>query len=327
MMAPTTAPMTALMMALLLIPMAAHTAVAKPDGGPPDGGSEQPAPQVQHGFDLRWSKVSTASGGPPRSIGLPGSGCLQGAVALPERDRRYVLVHPERRRDFGHPDLVAYLREVAAAAQKQKLGPLYIGDMGQARGGPTPTGHRSHQNGLDVDVWYGPPKTPIVPGKSATPPSVVDLRTNAMLPAWNRRAAGLVELAASRPSVDRIFVHPAVKRALCQDKTKRGAWLGRVRPWWGHQDHFHVRLRCPESSPDCKAQPPLAPGDGCDASLNWWLSADAKKTAAKRGAPGEGAPAMPEPCEAVLGARSYPVERAKGTNRPSRTVPAAAAAE
>jgi penicillin-insensitive murein endopeptidase len=287
------------MMALLPILMVAGSATANPDGGTLDSGTEQPAAAVQHGFDLRWSKVSSASGGPPRSIGLPGAGCLQGAVALPERDRRYVLVHPERKRDFGHPDLIAYLRDVAAAAHQQKLGPVYIGDLGQPRGGPTPTGHRSHQNGLDVDVWYGPPAKPITAGKP-TPPSVVDLRTNAMLPAWNRSAAGLLELAASRPAVDRIFVHPAVKRALCQDKTKRGPWLGRVRPWWGHQDHFHVRLRCPASSPDCTAQPTLAPGDGCDASLNWWLSTDAKKTAAKRGPPGEGTPAMPAPCQSVL---------------------------
>lgn len=292
---------TDVMVAALLILLAAGTSGANPDGGTLDSATDQPGPVVQHRFDLRWSKVLAPSAGPARSIGLPGSGCVQGAVVLPQRDRRYVQVHPERKRDFGHPDLIAYLRDVAAAANKQKLGPLYIGDLGQPRGGPTPTGHRSHQNGLDVDVWYGPPAKPIVPGKSTTPPSVVDLRTNAMLPAWNRHAAGLLELAASRPAVDRIFVHAAVKRALCQDKTKRGPWLGRIRPWWGHQDHFHVRLRCPAGSPDCTAQPALPPGDGCDASLNWWLSPDAKKTAAKRGPPGEGAPAMPEYCESVLG--------------------------
>jgi penicillin-insensitive murein DD-endopeptidase len=87
---------------------------------------------------------------------------------------------------------------------------------------------------------------------------------------------------------------------LCQDKRKRGAWLGRLRPWWGHQDHFHVRLRCPATSADCTAQPPLGGGDGCDASLNWWFSSDAQKTASKRTPPGEGTPAMPERCEAVL---------------------------
>lgn len=286
---------------MALLPMLmAGPAAAHPDGGSSDDATAQAAAPVQHGFDPRWSKVASPAAGPARAIGLPGSGCVQGAVALPAGDRRYVLVHPERKRDFGHPDLVAYVREVAAAAHKQKLGPIYIGDLGQPRGGPTPTGHRSHQNGLDVDVWYGPPAQPIVPGKAATPPSVVELGSNRMLPAWKRGAAGLLEIAASRPSVDRIFVHPAVKRALCQDKTRRGAWLGRVRPWWGHQDHFHVRLRCPQGSPECTAQPALPSGDGCDASLSWWFSTDAKKTAAKRAPPGEGVPAMPEPCASLI---------------------------
>lgn len=297
--------------------MAAARATASPDGGVGSDASTRPRPgNAQHGFDPRWSQVSSPAPGAPLSIGQPGAGCLQGAAALPGHARDYVLAHPERQRQFGHPDLVAYLREVAKAAHQQKLGPLYIGDLGQPRGGPTPTGHRSHQNGLDVDLWYGPPAKASA-GKAPTPPSVVDLRTKKMLPAWTARAARLLALAASRPTVDRIFVHPAVKRALCQDnpkvkldpkdpkdpkdKSERGDWLGRLRPWWGHQDHFHVRLRCPTGSPECTASPPLPAGDGCGASLDWWFSADAQKTAAKRAAPGEGAPALPEACEALLG--------------------------
>jgi len=27
-------------------------------------------------------------------------------------------------------------------------------DLGQPRGGPTLSGHRSHQSGLDVDIWF-----------------------------------------------------------------------------------------------------------------------------------------------------------------------------
>jgi penicillin-insensitive murein DD-endopeptidase len=284
---------------LLVVLMAASAATATPDGGASQDGAAQ-APSAQRGFDPRWSQVSSPTAGPPLAIGLPGSGCLQGAAALPVKSSAYVLAHPERKRVFGHPDLIAYLRDLAAAARRQKLGPLYIGDLGQPRGGPTPTGHRSHQNGLDVDVWYGPPAKPAAAGSAPVPPSVTDLRTHKMLPAWNARAARLVELAATNPSVDRIFVNPAVKRALCQAKGKHGPWLGRVRPWWGHQDHFHVRLRCPAGSPTCTAQPPLPAGEGCDASLSWWFSTDSQKASAKRGPPGEGAPLMPEPCEALL---------------------------
>jgi penicillin-insensitive murein endopeptidase len=257
-----------------------------------------PAPRA---FDARWSRVTASAKGPPLAVGLPGAGCVQGAVALPLHGAGFVVARPERHREFGHPSLIAFLRRLAAIASKDRLGLLVVGDLGQPRGGPTPTGHRSHQSGLDVDLWYGPPAKPIGHGKAPAPPapSVVDLRTSKMLLAWNGRAGRLVEAAASLPAVDRIFVHPAVKRALCQDKARRGPWLGRVRPWWGHQDHFHVRLRCPEDSPDCTLPTPLPEGEGCDA-IKWWFSEDARKTAAKRGPPGENAPAMPDKCEEVL---------------------------
>jgi penicillin-insensitive murein endopeptidase len=286
---------------LLAMPMAA----ASPDAGASDAGTNAEAALSVRTFDPRWSQVTAPRPGVPLSIGQPGSGCVQGAVALPLHGPGWIIMHPERHREFGHPSLIAYLRKLATVARKDKLGLLAVGDLGQPRGGPTPSGHRSHQTGLDVDIWYGPPTEPLAPGKKPVPPaaSVVDLRTSKMLPAWNGRVERLLEAAASSPTVDRIFVHPAVKRALCEDKARRGPWLARVRPWWGHQDHFHVRLQCPEDSPDCTLPQPLPDGEGCDA-VKWWFSEDARKTAAKRGPPGENAPAMPDKCEAVLGVKT-----------------------
>lgn len=267
----------------------------------PDGGSASEAAPPAHGFDLRWSRISTPEKGAPASIGQPGAGCVQGAVALPLRGPGYVVAHPERHREYGHPTLVAYVRTLAAAARRKNLGLVVVGDLGQPRGGPTPTGHRSHQNGIDVDIWYAAPSQTRTSGKVPLPdaPSVVDLRTKKMLPAWTKKVAKLVETAATNPAVDRIFVHPAVKRTLCQDKALRGPWLIRVRPWWGHQDHFHVRLVCPGDSPDCIPAQPLADGDGC-AQLAWWFSNDARTTSKKRGPPGEHAPQMPDKCEAMV---------------------------
>jgi penicillin-insensitive murein endopeptidase len=269
-----------------------------PDGGTvPDAGVVAPA----RSFDPRWSHVTMPRTGAPSSIGQPGSGCVQGAVALSLRGLGYVVAHPERHREYGHPSLIAYIHALVAVARRQKLGLVVIGDLGQPRGGPTPTGHRSHQNGLDVDIWYASPSPALSPGKEPLPPapSVVDMRTSKMLPAWNKKVVKLVEAAAANPAVDRIFVHPAVKRALCQDKGARGPWLARLRPWWGHQDHFHVRLVCPVDSPDCVQPQPLPDGDGC-AQVAWWFSEDAHTTAKKRGPPGERAPVMPEKCEALV---------------------------
>ena len=284
---------------LWLVPLLLLSAAPPaPDAGAPDASAAPSQPAVRS-FDSRWSHVTKAKQGPPRAIGQPGAGCLQGAVALPLRGPGWVVERPERHREFGHPALVAYLRDLASRARREHLGLLCIGDLGQPRGGPTPTGHRSHQNGLDVDLWYGPPAKALSPSQAPVAPVMVDLRTGKLLPAWNSRVAHLIQTAASDASVDRIFVHPAVKRALCQDKD-RGPWLQRVRPWWGHHDHFHLRLRCPPDSADCKEPQPLPAGQGCDASLDWWFSEDAHAAAAKRGPPGEGAPAMPEQCEPLL---------------------------
>jgi penicillin-insensitive murein endopeptidase len=287
------------MVCLLALLVAAS---ASPDGGVTDAGADAAVAQSIQSFDVRWSRVAKPSSGPALAIGQPGAGCVQGAEALPLRGAGWTVVHPERHRQFGHPVLIAFLRKLAAQARREKLAPLFVGDLGQPRGGPTPTGHRSHQSGIDVDLWYAPPAKPFLPGKAPAPPapSVVDLRSKKMLSAWTPEVVHLLEIVGTNPAVDRIFVHPSVKRALCRDKARRGPWLRLLRPWWGHQDHFHVRLRCPVDSPDCAVPQPLPASEGCDASLDWWFSADATQTAAKRKPPGEDAPAMPKQCEGLL---------------------------
>jgi penicillin-insensitive murein endopeptidase len=90
---------------------------------------------------------------------------------------------------------------------------------------------------------------------------------------FGRDQATLLRFALADPRVDRILVDPVIKLALCRGGA--GAvyfgkdWLRRLEPWPGHDDHFHVRLRCPESSPSCVPSDDLPEGDGCDTvSLN-----------------------------------------------------------
>ena len=62
-----------------------------------------------------------------------------------------------RNRNWGHPQLVKYLERFATEAQTIDGWPgLLIGDLAQPRGGPMLTGHKSHQIGLDADIWYRP---------------------------------------------------------------------------------------------------------------------------------------------------------------------------
>jgi penicillin-insensitive murein endopeptidase len=120
----------------------------------------------------------------------------------------------------------------------------------------------------------------------------------------------LLELVSGRPEVERIFVNPLIKRDLCK-RTRAADWLRKVRPWWGHYYHFHVRLACPPNQPECRPQEPPPESAGCDAQLDWWFSAEAREQARKNAAasrttisPAQRLAAklarVPSNCEAVL---------------------------
>jgi penicillin-insensitive murein endopeptidase len=252
-----------------------------------------------------WNAQRFPAPGPAQAIGTYSGGCLAGAAALPVSGPGYELLHLKRNRRYGHPVLIAFVRRLGAAARAKNLGVVVVGDLSQPRGGPTPNGHRSHQTGLDVDIGYAAPAR-LRAGRISTadrerlvPLPVVDLRTHAATPAWTPKTIMLLATAAADPAVDRIFVNPAIKRMLCEGPTGKAPWTGRVRPWWGHHDHFHVRLKCPGGSPACAAQD-TPPDDGCGLSLDWWFSPDAQATLGKRRQAEAAGRAFPEACTALL---------------------------
>jgi murein endopeptidase len=65
-------------------------------------------------------------------------------------------------------------------------------------------------------------------------------------------------------------VHPAIKKVLCEQAGNDRRWLAKVRPWWNHYYHFHVRVKCPPGASDCKSQKPLSNDDGCGQELTNW---------------------------------------------------------
>ena len=89
-----------------------------------------------------------------RSIGFYAKGCLAGAVALPVNGKTWQVMRLSRNRNWGHPNLVQFLERLADQAPKTGWRGLLLGDMSQARGGPMPAGHTSHQVGLDSDIWF-----------------------------------------------------------------------------------------------------------------------------------------------------------------------------
>ncbi|MGH6866797.1 MAG: penicillin-insensitive murein endopeptidase [Methyloceanibacter sp.] len=212
-----------------------------------------------------------------RSIGGYAKGCLAGGVALPINGPDWQVMRLSRNRNWGNPRLVDYLERLASAARALDGWPgLLVGDMSQPRGGPMLTGHTSHQVGLDADIWLTP-----MPDRIFTPQEREDISAVSMLkdpfsidPAiFTVRHAKLIKRAASYPQLARIFVHPAIKKALCEQAPSLGkerAWLGKVRPWWNHHYHFHVRLSCPPGGAGCDNQNPVTGDDGCGQELKNW---------------------------------------------------------
>jgi penicillin-insensitive murein endopeptidase len=245
---------------------------------------------------LPWSQFRTPSRGAPQSVGGYSSGCVLGAVALPAVGPGFAVVWPDRRRVYGHPVVVDFIRELGRRTVDSHLPRLSVGDLGQARGGPAPTGHASHQSGLDVDLFFLPPE-----GEKTT--SLVDDAHRRPGRRFTEATIRLLALAAADTRVDRIFINPVLKRALCQRSPGEHDWLRKLTPWWGHDDHFHVRLACPPESPACVPQAPLAAGDGC-AEIDWWFDEKAqadrakahKKYASRVGA----APELPAACRELL---------------------------
>ena len=254
-----------------------------------------------------WSRVAGPTDGPAAAIGSAAHGCLAGARSLPFDGPGYEAIRLSRKRYFGHPDLVAYIERLGRRGTAAGLPAFYVGDMAQARGGPLPFGHASHQTGLDVDIWFTlEQKKLLVPAarEDVDLPSMLQANWRAVDPKrFTSRQVTLLRLAATDPKVERIFVNPVIKAALCRAPGAGDrSWLHKLRPWFGHDDHFHVRLECPADSPDCEPQAPIPPGDGCDATLASWVRDQRPPPVHAAEAPVHRMPVLPAMCRAIVGA-------------------------
>ena len=246
-------------------------------------GSSTPQADTSLAAKPLFAAVETPSNQRSQSIGRHAMGCQAGAVALAETGPTWQAMRLSRNRNWGHPILLDYVEDLSAEVANKVRGwnGLYVGDMNQPRGGPMKSGHTSHQSGLDVDIWMLPPDRLDLTRKERENLSSTSIRSKDQKTVnsnWTKGHAKVLELAARDPRVDRIFIAAAAKIEMCKtarpsDKT----WLQKIRPFWGHHYHFHVRLKCPADSPECKNQTPTvnalsSGGDGCDQSLQWWVT-------------------------------------------------------
>jgi penicillin-insensitive murein DD-endopeptidase len=207
-------------------------------------------------------------------IGGHSRGCLAGAAQLPETGPTWQAMRLSRNRNWGHPTMLAFIDRLSRQAVRAGWNGLYIGDIGQPRGGPA-GGHASHQIGLDVDIWMlPPPRLDLSRAERERLSSITVKAANQRQVSANWTGAHhyILEAAARDRAVERIFVTAPVKLRMCADAPRRDrGWLAKIRPWWDHDTHFHVRLRCPSNAAGCRNPDPLPPGDGC-AEAVWWVT-------------------------------------------------------
>lgn len=206
-------------------------------------------------------------------FGSYAKGCLAGGVQLAETGPTWQAMRIGRNRNWGHPNTIDFINRLSRfAATQPGWDGLYIGDISQPRGGPMLTGHRSHQLGLDIDVWMLPARDLTLSiGTRENLSSISTRRANGAFvnENWTPQHHEILKAAASDPAVARIFIFPGAKVQMCKDARGDRAWLRKIRPWWGHHYHFHVRLNCPNNAGACVNQAPPPPGDGCDQAQEW----------------------------------------------------------
>jgi penicillin-insensitive murein endopeptidase len=271
----------------VLIPLLIITALAGPHpAAAQDKGHVDPKPlpplanpdDPKIGAKELFGRKVLPSAGTTRVVGFYAKGCIAGAEPLPLTGDTWQVMRLSRNRYWAHPDLIALIKRLSAKAHKDAGWPgILVGDMSQPRGGPMLTGHSSHQIGLDADIWLTPaPDYQLSRNEREDMSAVMMVRADRLdiePSVWTPAHLKVIRDAAQEPRVQRIFVNAAIKKALCREAKGDRSWLSKVRPMYGHDYHFHIRITCPAGSPDCESQPEPTEGEGCRSDdLAYWFS-------------------------------------------------------
>jgi len=269
-----------LIVALLLLSAAGATGAVAQDKGSID---PKPLPPLANPGDPKlgakelFARKLLPAAMPTRVIGSYAKGCIAGAEQMPLNGDTWQVMRLSRNRYWGHPDLVALLKRLSIKAHKDAGWPgILVGDIGQPRGGPALSGHASHQIGLDADIWLTPMPDHLLSREEREEMSAVMMvrqdRLDVDPKVFTPGHLTVLRDAAQEPSVQRIFVNAAIKKALCREAKGDRGWLSKIRPWWGHDYHFHIRMACPPGNSECQGQQPQTGGEGCGAAdLAYWF--------------------------------------------------------
>lgn len=185
----------------------------------------------------RPTRESSDPDPPSRAVGSPNDGRLLRGVLLADEGPDHATWHPIRKerpnaawRRYGTDRLIRTVLDVARAhrAAHPDAPRVLIGDLSRPEGGDFGAavsgglGHASHQNGLDVDIYY--PRT--------------DRRLR------RPHTVSQVDRVLSQDLVDR-FVSAGAQFVFVGPNTGLTGPPDVVQPLAHHDDHIHVRLPQP----------------------------------------------------------------------------------
>lgn len=215
----------------------------------------------------KFYEVKQPTNNPPQAFGFNTYGCLDGAKSLPFRGKGFQVLRISLNRYYGHPMLIKFVKDFAKKVHESDLGNVLVGDISMPRGGPMHYGHFSHQNGLDVDFAFerisdeDKEKLTIHEMEHMKDKSVMnDDLTDFNPEVWDDKNIDVLGVCAEFKIVSNIYAHPLIVKKFCERvkelDIKNESWVAKVRPWYGHVDHYHVRLNCPskKDNPDCISQ-------------------------------------------------------------------------
>ncbi len=221
-----------------------------------------------------FTQIRQPIAGDLKIYGSYSAGCLAGAQQIPTSGRGFEVQRLSRNRYYGHPELISLLER--AGQEFAERSTLLIGDLGQPAGGPMLGGHASHQIGLDADIWFYllPPTAPFTNemreklyASSVLKKNYLEINEKAWRPIYGEEVLWF----AAQPEVERVFVNAVIKKRLCAENPGDPRLI-KVRPWSWHDDHFHVRLKCPADQVDCVPQEAPKNLECDEKDLAYWYS-------------------------------------------------------
>ncbi len=193
-----------------------------------------------------------------RSTGKPWAGRLDEAAELPEQGPGYTTFKPHR---FGTWQVIHTLTAGIAEVllRYPDSAPVVVGDLSAATGGHL-SPHRSHQNGLDIDIGYfHDGNRSVTRFQDATDGTLDAPKTLTLLEGLLR--TGWVDLIFVDRKVQRPLIDEAKTRGWSDDLVQRifgeacdgGCRNAVVRHSKGHHNHLHLRVKCDPAGDECKA--------------------------------------------------------------------------